>query len=140
MPFQYKTVLMIGATSGIGAAMADRLIHEGSKVIAVGRRQDKLDDFVNKHGSAKASAAKFDIIDRDGMSSFVDRITKEFPDLDCVFLNAGTQSPMNLTKPETYDPAVFDNEISTNFNSLVDLTMKFLPFFQAKQQGESSFI
>lgn len=68
------------------------------------------------------------------------RITKEFPDLDCVFLNAGTQSPMNLTKPETYDPAVFDNEISTNFNSLVDLTMKFLPFFQAKQQGESSFI
>lgn len=67
------------------------------------------------------------------------RITKEFPDLDCVFLNAGTQSPMDLTKPEKYDPTVFDNEISTNFNSLVDLTMKFLPFFQAKK-SESSFI
>ncbi|KAL9583098.1 MAG: hypothetical protein Q9203_005219, partial [Teloschistes exilis] len=139
MPFQYKTVLMVGATSGIGAAMADRLIHEGSKVIAVGRRQDKLDDFVSKHGSAKAGAAKFDITDRQGMSSFVGKITKEFPDLDCVFLNAGTQSPMDLTKPEKYDPNVFDNEISTNFNSIVDLTMKFLPFFQAKK-SESSFI
>ena len=38
MAFQYQHVLMIGATSGIGAAMADRLIDAGAKVMAVGRR------------------------------------------------------------------------------------------------------
>lgn len=62
---------MIGATSGIGAAMADRLVQEGSKVIAVGRRQDRLDDFVRRHGKDKASAAKFDITDRQNMDEFV---------------------------------------------------------------------
>lgn len=71
MPFQYQHVLVVGATSGIGAAMADRLIKEGSKVIAVGRRQDKLDEFVGKHGRDKANAVKFDIADRQNIEKFV---------------------------------------------------------------------
>ena len=71
MPFQYKHVLMVGATAGIGASLADRFVQEGSRVIAVGRRQDRLDDFVRKHGKDKASAAKFDINDRQGMDRFV---------------------------------------------------------------------
>lgn len=71
MPFQQKHILMVGATSGIGAAMADRLVQEGSKVIAVGRRQDRLDDFVRKHGKDKASAVSFDITDRQRMDEFV---------------------------------------------------------------------
>ena len=73
MSFPYKHVLMIGATSGIGAAMASRLICEGVKVIAVGRRQDRLDAFVHEHGKDKASAARFDISDRQGMDSFVSK-------------------------------------------------------------------
>lgn len=71
MPFRYKHVLMVGATSGIGAAIANRLVQEGSKVTAVGRRQDKLDEFVHRHGKDKASAIKFDISDRQSMDEFV---------------------------------------------------------------------
>ena len=71
MTFPYEQVLMVGATSGIGAGIADRLIHEGCKVIAVGRRQDRLDEFVRKHGSDKASAVKFDITDRGKIDDFV---------------------------------------------------------------------
>lgn len=73
MPFQYKVVLLVGATSGIGAAMADRLVQEGSKVIAVGRRQSRLDAFVQKHGKDKADAAVFDIGDRKSINTFVNR-------------------------------------------------------------------
>ena len=73
MPFQYKNVLMIGATSGIGASLADRLIQEGTRVIAVGRRQDRLDEFVSKHGQDKASSVKFDISDRQNLDPFVNR-------------------------------------------------------------------
>jgi NAD(P)-dependent dehydrogenase (short-subunit alcohol dehydrogenase family) len=36
MPFPYKHVLVVGATAGIGRAMADRLVEEGSKVTVVG--------------------------------------------------------------------------------------------------------
>ena len=155
MPFQYKNTLVIGATSGIGAAMADRLIQEGSKVIAVGRRQDRLDDFVRKHGKDKATAVNFDITNRQNMDEFVKEsvnpvpvplgcyttkiliniyfsIENKKPDLDCVFLNAGVQSPINLAEPADFDLSAFHSEIETNFSCFVDLTMKFLPFLMGK--------
>jgi NADP-dependent 3-hydroxy acid dehydrogenase YdfG len=72
MSFNYKRVLLVGATSGIGAAMADKLILEGAKVIAVGRRQERLDAFVQKHGPEKASGVRFDVNDRAGMDAFVE--------------------------------------------------------------------
>jgi len=71
MPFTYKTVLLVGATSGIGAGMADKLVAEGCKVIAVGRRQDRLEEFVKKHNSPNATSIQFDITDNDGMDAFV---------------------------------------------------------------------
>lgn len=43
--------------------MADRLIESGAKVTAVGRRTDKLNEFVAKHGDTKAKAVPFDIGD-----------------------------------------------------------------------------
>jgi len=70
MPFPYKHVLLIGATSGIGKAMADRFISEGVKVTAVGRRQERLDDFVSSHGSDKASGLAFDIGELDKIPAF----------------------------------------------------------------------
>lgn len=72
MPFPYNHVLLIGATSGIGKAMADRFIAEGVKVTAVGRRQERLDAFVAKHGSDKASIVAFDIGELDRIPNFVE--------------------------------------------------------------------
>ncbi|KAL9610356.1 MAG: hypothetical protein Q9167_004926 [Letrouitia subvulpina] len=135
MPFQFKQVLVIGATSGIGAGMADRLVHEGAKVIAVGRRQARLDDFVQKHGRDKASALRFDINESQKMDDFVRNVTHTYPDLDCVFLNAGTQSAIDLSQPAKVDLPSFHAEVSTNFFSLVDLSVKFLPFLMKKQNA-----
>ncbi|KAJ9143056.1 Short-chain dehydrogenase reductase family [Pleurostoma richardsiae] len=132
MPFQYKRVLLVGATSGIGAAMADKLIQEGAKVIAVGRRQDRLDAFVKKHGPEVASSAKFDITDRAGTDAFVNDIVEKYPDLDCVFLNSGIQAAYKLSRPAEFDSEGFRSEIDTNFLSTVDLMMKFLAQLQAK--------
>jgi NAD(P)-dependent dehydrogenase (short-subunit alcohol dehydrogenase family) len=49
MAFRYRRILLVGATSGIGTAMADKLISECARVTAMVRRQDWLDAFVNKH-------------------------------------------------------------------------------------------
>jgi NADP-dependent 3-hydroxy acid dehydrogenase YdfG len=70
MPFQYEHVLMVGATAGIGRAMAERLIQEGSKVTVVGRRKERLDEFVAKYGEKKAQAAPFDISKVDEIPQF----------------------------------------------------------------------
>lgn len=71
MPFQYKRILVIGATSGIGEALADRFVQEGSYVIAVGRRKEKLEEFVHRHGKGIASAVPFDITEIEKIPHFV---------------------------------------------------------------------
>lgn len=60
------------------------------------------------------------------------RILKQYPDLDCVFLNSGTQSQTQLTKPAEVDLDAFHQEVSTNFTKPVDLSIKFLPHLQGK--------
>lgn len=73
MPFPYNHVLLVGATSGIGKAMADRLIAEGVKVTAVGRRKDRLDEFIKQHGSDKASGMVLDISEQDDIPKFAEQ-------------------------------------------------------------------
>ena len=73
MPFQYKKILVIGATSGIGQALAARFIKEGSKVIVSGRRQERLDSFVKEHGQDKASAESLDITKLNMIPGFVSK-------------------------------------------------------------------
>ena len=128
---------MVGATAGIGAAMADRFVREGVKVIAVGRRQDRLDAFVEKHGEDKACAIKFDIGKRERIDEFVQTVAKTYSDLDCIFLNAGIQTTIDLSRPETVDLAGFHSEVAVNFSSFVDLTMKFLPYLMSKDRETS---
>ncbi|MCJ1376754.1 hypothetical protein MMC20_007999 [Loxospora ochrophaea] len=137
MSFPYKCVLMIGATSGIGLGMAEKLVQEGSKVIAVGRRHDRVDDFARKHGPTKAGGIPFDITDSQNLSKFVQDVTSTYPDLDCVYLNAGTQRIHDLTKPENVNLATFHNEMNVNFTSLVNLSLAFLPFLQSKNSPTS---
>lgn len=150
MASPYKTVLVIGATSGIGLALAEKLIENESFVVAVGRRQDKLDSFVKKHGSDKASAIQFDITKLSAIPNFVSsyvsalpkiqsqltrcRVTKEHPNLDSVILNSGIQRGMDFTKPETIKLDVVGEELTTNYLSIVHLTTHFLPFLQSQSE------
>lgn len=71
MSFPYKTVLLIGATSGIGYALAEKLIENGSHVIAVGRRQENLDKLKGDHENV--STIKFDITDLQRIPHFAER-------------------------------------------------------------------
>lgn len=68
MGFAYKKVLLIGATSGIGAALAETLVKNGVFVIGVGRRKDRLESFVQKHGSTKTDYRVYDINETDNVS------------------------------------------------------------------------
>ena len=78
MPFPYKKILVIGATSGIGEALASRFVKEGSSVIVVGRRKEKLVEFVHQHGNDKSSAVPFDITELDKIPAFVTKSAEPF--------------------------------------------------------------
>jgi NADP-dependent 3-hydroxy acid dehydrogenase YdfG len=70
MTFPYKKVLIIGATSGIGEALAVKMLQNGVKVIAAGRRKENLDKFVREHGADKVSAVTVDITELEKLPSF----------------------------------------------------------------------
>ncbi|KAF5863687.1 hypothetical protein ETB97_009620 [Aspergillus alliaceus] len=137
MSFPYKHVLLIGATSGIGRAMADRFIKTGIKVTAVGRRQDRLNDFVSTHGGSNAHSITFDVSKTEQAPQFAKDVFTTYPDIDCVFLNAGVQRRYNLTSQETFDLASFQNEVHVNFTSIVALAHAFLPYLTAKTEPVS---
>ncbi|KAL8815911.1 MAG: hypothetical protein Q9223_005002 [Gallowayella weberi] len=134
MPFPYKRVLCIGATSGIGEALASRFVEEGAHVIVVGRRKDKLEAFVHQHGKDKATAVPFDITEMEKIPNFATNITSTYSDLDCILMNSGIQRGLDFSKPDTIDMDTVELEFKTNYLSYLALTKAFLPFLQSKQQ------
>ena len=65
MSFPYKKVLVIGATSGIGKAIAERLVKNDISIVITGRRKENLDEFVATHGSDKVQTEVFDVLKLD---------------------------------------------------------------------------
>lgn len=115
MGFKYNKILVLGATSGIGWAMAKKFVDEGSSVIVTGRRKENLDDFVAKYGKdGKVDSVQFDITDLKGIPKFVKDVTSKHPDLDCVFLNSGIQRHVNWKEPENVDLDMLETEFTTN--------------------------
>lgn len=132
--FPYKKVLVLGATSGIGEGLASRFIQENRSVIVVGRRKENLESFVQTHGRDKASLITFDITQLDKIPSFVQQVTQDHPDLDCVILNSGIQRSADWSKPESVDLGMHELEFTTNYVAYLHLTKAFLPFLQEKQK------
>ncbi|KAF4627236.1 hypothetical protein G7Y89_g10920 [Cudoniella acicularis] len=130
MSFPYKTVLVVGATSGIGLALAEKFISNGSHVVACGRRQENLDELVRKHGKDKVSPIQFDITDLKGIPNFVGQVIRAHPTLDSILLNSGIQRKFDFTQPESIDLDLLGTELTTNYLSYVHLFTAFLPFLQ----------
>jgi short-subunit dehydrogenase involved in D-alanine esterification of teichoic acids len=127
MPFPYKNVLITGATSGIGKALAERMIADGIFVIAVGRRQDRLDELVAKYGSDKVAAEAFDVSDLDAIGPWAKKITAAYPKLDSIILNAGLQRTLDFTKPDNVSLSAVTSEMTLNYLSPVHTVTHFLP-------------
>lgn len=143
MQFQQKKVLLIGATSGIGRALADKFISTGTSVIAVGRRKDKLDEFAKHHENANIvsiDTAVFDIGDLKAIPSFASDMFKKHPDIDCVFLNSGLQRKVNWAESETVDLDTIEIEMKVNYLSYMHLVKAFLPLLQKQAPKEASMI
>lgn len=139
MTYAYNKTLVVGATSGIGWAIAERIVQAGKQVVIVGRRKEKLDEFEKKYGSEKVSSIVFDISKLDEIPKFVRDVTSKHSDLDSVFLNAGIQRGFDFSKPNTVDLSMIELEFRTNYLSYMYLTTAFTPFLQ-KQNKETSFI
>ncbi|KAI1416211.1 NAD(P)-binding protein [Hypoxylon sp. FL1857] len=140
MPFPYKTVLITGATSGIGRALAERMISAGVFVIAVGRQKDRLDELVAKFGPQKVAGEMFNISDLASLGDWSKKITTTYPKLDSIFLNAGFQQTVDFTNPASIELPSLDNEVTTNYLSTVHMVTHFLPHFISRSPAPAGII
>jgi len=88
MPVAWNRVLIVGASSGIGAAMAQQLAARGSHVAAVARRETELDAVAAKAAGRIRSYA-FDTTRFEDVAELFERIVKDLGGLDAIVYAAG---------------------------------------------------
>jgi hypothetical protein len=95
MTFNYNKVLIIGATSGIGKALAARVAENNIPIVITGRREGNLKEFVDQYGSDKVKSKVFDV-------TKLDQVT--IPSHSCSSNFLSSKRPVRLTS--TTDPPV----------------------------------
>ena len=105
-----KRAIVVGASSGIGAALVRRLAREGHKVAAVARRRDALEALAaacNAGGERRVFPVVHDVHDVDGAAAAFEGCVQALDGLDLVVYCAGV---MPAVGPDTFDTAI-DREI-----------------------------
>ena len=118
-----KTVLITGATAGIGEASARAFVAQGWRVIGTGRREDRLQRLQEELGAALLPLV-VDMRDTDALEKLAD-LQVDWASIDCLVNNAGLAPPMADLQASDWDK--LQTVIDTNVTGLVALTRACLP-------------
>ncbi|MEB3980690.1 SDR family NAD(P)-dependent oxidoreductase [Mycobacterium sp. 663a-19] len=123
-----KTVLVTGASYGIGEATARRLAAAGAKVLVVARSAERLDDLAAaiNAGGGRAVAYPTDLSDEAAVTALTKQVTEDHGPLDIVVSNAGKSLRRSLH--QQYDrPHDFQRTIDINYLGPIWLLLGLLP-------------
>jgi serine 3-dehydrogenase len=126
-----KTALITGATSGIGEAAARAFAAAGWRVIATGRRAERLKALAAALGADKVHPAAFDVCDEVARDKALAQLPEGFRGVDLLINNAGLALGRNPA--QTADLAQWKTMIDTNVTALASLTHKLLPGLIARR-------
>jgi 3-hydroxy acid dehydrogenase / malonic semialdehyde reductase len=126
------TVLVTGATAGFGAATARRFAQAGSRVIATGRRVDRL-EALKKELGAKCHTVNFDVTDRGANEKMVKDLPGEFAKINVVIANAGGAFGLEPAQQANLDD--WEKMISLNINGLLYTVRATLPGMVERDEG-----
>ncbi|MBV2129256.1 SDR family oxidoreductase [Arsukibacterium indicum] len=130
-----KIVLITGASSGIGAATAKKVVAAGHKVVIAARSTDKLNALAKNLGSNKALAVTAGVSKLDDIKNVVAKAKEKFGRIDVVFANAGTG--LNTAGVENGDPDEWQTLLDVNVTGLLLTAKASLP---ALKQSKGHFI
>lgn len=120
-----KTVLVTGATSGFGKAIAQRFAHEGHRLVLTGRRKDRLDALVEELGGAeRVTSLCFDIRDEKATAAALATLAEPFSKIDVLVNNAGLA--LGTGPAQDSDLEHWRTMIDTNVTGLVTITRLLL--------------
>lgn len=135
-PLAGRTVLVTGASSGIGEATALEAAARGAYVLLVARREAELDRVRASIEAAggRASSYALDLTDLDGIDVLVERVLSEVGSVDYLVNNAGRsiRRSLELSHDRFHD---VERTMAINFFGPVRLTMGLLPAMRAQGFG-----
>ena len=132
-----KTILIIGGTSGIGAAFAKRFRSAGKKVIVTGRRQDRLKELEASDG---INGYAMDMTDLASVETHVNKLFSTYPDIDTVWINGGIQYSSSLKDISSTSDAKVIEEITTNVTAPVVVARHVIPRLMAQNKETNLMI
>jgi NAD(P)-dependent dehydrogenase (short-subunit alcohol dehydrogenase family) len=130
-----KRVLVTGASSGIGAAIARELAGAGAVIGMCARRTALLDEVLSacRASSPDSVAWTVDLADLDGIEAFAARVERELGGIDILVNNAGL---VRTTRLPNVDWGLVEELNRTNYLSPVRLTLAVLPAMLERGTGQ----
>ncbi len=126
------TAFVTGASNGFGAAIVRRFAAEGSRVVALARRQDRLATLAAELGDSVLPVS-LDVRDRAAVQDVVADLPAEFAEIDVLVNNAGLAKGLKPAQEADLDDA--DEMIDTNCKGLVYCTRAILPGMVERGRG-----
>lgn len=134
MDFKDKTVIITGASSGIGKALALRLIDEGADLWLVARSEEALKEICAEaqRKGVKARYSAVDLRNHDELTSFCQEMRENLTGVDCLFCNAG-KSIHRSTVEAQHRLHDYDRTMDLNYRSVVGLCLVLFPLLVARR-------
>ena len=126
------TAFVTGATSGIGEAVCRRFVAAGAKVIATGRRAERLAALKAELGDACHTHA-VDVRDRASLEAALAALPEAFARVNVVVANAG--HGVGMVAVQDADAAEMQSMVDTNVSGLINTVHALLPGMVARDEG-----
>lgn len=132
---QGKIALIVGATSGIGRATAERFAAEGAAVVLAGRRAALLHELGQRLAAsgARVVAAPVDVTRREEVRCLLTTVRATMERLDVLVYAAGTNLPERTLRELT--PAAWHDLVETNLTGAFHCTQEALPLMREQGGG-----
>ena len=128
-----KTILITGASSGIGWATAEKLAHEGHRLILCGRRKDRL-IALQQQLAVPSHILTFDVRERTAVFEAIESLPQAFEKVDVLINNAGNAHGLDLSQEASLDD--WDAMMDGNVKGLLYVTKAILPQMIARCSGQ----
>ena len=131
-----KTILITGASSGIGKACAQEFAQNGSRIILTARRKEKLDQLAQELTTTydiETLTVALDVTDQPVIEKTIQSLPDSWSQIDVLINNAGLAK--GLDKIDEASITDWDQMIDTNIKGLLYMTRAITPGMKERAQG-----
>ena len=131
MKMSSNTILITGATSGIGLGLATAFLERGNEVIICGRREERLNDIKQQYPAMHVR--RCDVAVEAERVALFEWVTQTFPQLNVLINNAGIQRHIQMPPQEAWQETALEIEI--NLQAPIHLTFLFAPHLEQQSNA-----